>query len=248
MTILNVDEPVTFIHAHRESSMLAIALDNFTILIVDIDTHRIIRKFVAHTAQITDVSFSPDSRWLISSSMDCSIRTWDVPSGQLVDEFATDLACISLSMSPTGEYLVTAHVDCIGVFLWSNKTIYAKVTLKALTPSEEPPLIILPDFSKSVDADHEAIDGEDENTYLSPEQISDNLISLSGVSSFCWQNLLDVDTIRQRNKPKTPPKVAKAAPFFLPTISSLNDILFDVKSDSDKFSKITKSIPLANLT
>ena len=29
-------------------------------------------------------AFSPDSRWLVSSSMDCSLRTWDLPSGRPV--------------------------------------------------------------------------------------------------------------------------------------------------------------------
>lgn len=107
--------------------MLAVALDDFSINIVDIDTRRVVRKFVGHTAQITDATFSPDSRWLITSSMDCSIRTWDIPSGQLIDEFATDVACVSLNMSPTGEVLATAHVDYLGVYLWVNRTLYNKV-------------------------------------------------------------------------------------------------------------------------
>jgi len=27
-------------------------------------------------------TFSPDGRWLITASMDCTIRTWDLPSGR----------------------------------------------------------------------------------------------------------------------------------------------------------------------
>lgn len=33
-------------------------------------------------------TFSPDGRWLISSAMDCSIRTWDLPTGRYVDLFS----------------------------------------------------------------------------------------------------------------------------------------------------------------
>lgn len=80
--------------------------------------------------------------------MDCSIRTWNIPSGQLIDQFATDAAPISVDMSPTGEALATAHVDCLGIFLWTNRTLYQKVTLKALSPEEEPPLVELPEVSK----------------------------------------------------------------------------------------------------
>lgn len=242
-----MNESVNFVHTHHERSMLAIALDDFSINLVDIDTHRIIRKFVGHTAQITDVSFSPNSRWLITASMDCSIRTWDIPSGQLIDQFATDHACISLSLSPTGEALVTSHVDSLGIFLWLNKTVYVKITLKALTPMENPPLVMIPEISqRSISTEEET--NEIEDSYVSPEQISENLITLSGLSSSRWQNLLDIDLIKKRNKPKNPPKVPKAAPFFLPTISSHHDIQFDLKPETDKGSKILKPVSLVNLT
>lgn len=242
-----MDEPVKLIQGHQESSMLGIALDDFTISIVDVDTHRVVRRFVGHTAQITDVTFSPDSRWLISASMDCSIRTWDISSGQLIDQFATDLACLSLSMSPTGEFLATAHVDSFGIFLWLNKTLYAKVTLKALTPLENPPLVFIQEFSQMTVSD-EAEEEVDEEKYSSPAQINDNLVTLSGLSTSHWQNLLEMEIIRNRNKPKNPPKVSKTAPFFLPTLSSLNDITFDVKPVSEESSRILKSVSLLTLT
>lgn len=27
-------------------------------------------------------TFSPDGRWLVTTAMDCTIRTWDLPSGR----------------------------------------------------------------------------------------------------------------------------------------------------------------------
>ena len=36
-----------------------------------------------------------------------------------------------------------------------------------------------------------------------------------------WLNLLNLDVIKAKNKPKAPPKKPKAAPFFLPTIPGL---------------------------
>jgi len=44
--------------------MLAVALEDFTISIVDLDTRRVVRKFIGHMAQLTDATFSPDSRLL----------------------------------------------------------------------------------------------------------------------------------------------------------------------------------------
>lgn len=227
--------------------MLAIALEDYSFFIMDIDTKRIVRKFFGHTAQLTDATFSPDSRWLVTSSMDCSIRTWDIPSGQLVDEFSTDAACISIDFSPTGEALATAHIDYLGIFLWSNKTLYSKVTLKALIPSAEPPLVILPECRQEALEEEEEIKTENDE-FVSPEQISQELITLSGLSTSRWQNLLNLDLIKKRNKPKEPPKAPKAAPFFLPTIASLNNIQFDVRPENDEHSKFVVPISFVNLT
>lgn len=231
--------------------MLAIALEDFSLIIVDIDAKAIVRKFNGHYAQITDASISPNARWVITSSMDCSIKTWDIPSGQLIDQFRTDAACISLNMSPTGECLATAHVDFLGIFLWSNKTLYAHTTLKALSPEEEPPLMKLPenidDFVDSDNIDDVYIKEEDVE-FKSPEQINSELVTLSGLANSRWQNLLNLDVIRKRNKPKAPPKVPKAAPFFLPTISSLN-FTFDLNADERQAeSKLLAPKTLVNLT
>lgn len=84
---------MNFFHAHRGSSVLCITLENFTVLILDLDTRRVIRKFNGHSSAITDAAFSPDARWLVTASMDCTIRTWDIPSGQMIDCFQVN--CVS---------------------------------------------------------------------------------------------------------------------------------------------------------
>lgn len=211
--------------------MLAVALEDFTINIIDMDTRTVVRKFTGHSAQLTDATFSPDSRWLVTSSMDCTIRTWDVPASELVDQFQTETACISLNMSPTGEVLATAHVNSLGIFLWSNKTLYMKVTLKALSPNDEVPRVTLPECvatKEMIEGDSEKVEEE----FISPEQISHELVTLSGLAGSRWQNLLNIDIIRKKNKPKEPPKAPKAAPFFLPTLPSLN-LQFDLKADEE---------------
>lgn len=89
--MLNVGESVNFFQTHRESSMLCVAMEDFSLIIIDLDTKGIVRKFEGHTGQVTDTTFSADSRWIISASMDCTIRTWDIPSAQLVDSFQVTL-------------------------------------------------------------------------------------------------------------------------------------------------------------
>lgn len=62
--------------------MLAVACDDFLVRVVDTDTRRIVRIFSGHTNRITDLALSADSHWLITASVDCTIRTWDLPSGR----------------------------------------------------------------------------------------------------------------------------------------------------------------------
>ena len=63
------------------SGLLAVALEDFSIVIVEVETGNIIRRLQGHEGRLTDVAFSPDARWLVSSAQDTSIRTWDLPSG-----------------------------------------------------------------------------------------------------------------------------------------------------------------------
>lgn len=229
-------------HLHRESGMLAIALDDFTIDVLDIETRRIVRKFSGNRGQINDMTFSPDGRWLITASMDCTVRTFDLPSGCLVDCFLVDAAVVSLTMSPTGNFLATCHIDHLGIFLWSNSTLCTVVSLRPLPADYMPAVLMLPGTCPSHDDDD---DGEEEDMgeseladYVSPEQLDQELITLSLLPDSRWKNLLHLDVIKRRNKPKEPPKVPKAAPFFLPTIPGLNPQLAPPETNSEEQTKV----------
>lgn len=136
--------------------------------------------------------------------------------------FQVSEACISLSFSPTGEFLATAHVRNVGIFLWSNRLLYSHVSLKAITKEDTIPEIGLPGSSVEIEKGDEDEDvTAAEPDYVSPDQLDDDLITMSAVAQSRWQNLLDIDIIKKRNKSKQPPKTLEAAPFFLPTIPSV---------------------------
>lgn len=255
--------------------MLCVALENFDINILDLDTRTIVRRFSGHVAEITDACFSPDSRWLITASMDCTIKIWDIPTSYLIDHFKvskviyifffdeadriifqTKNACISLSMSPTGDFLATAHTDFLGIYLWANKSMYEHMSLRSIPPESEPELIELsivqqalePIISSLAEIDlGEKIDYD----YLTPAQLDCSLITMSQQATSKWQNLLDLDLIKKRNKPKAPPQKPKQAPFFLPTVAGL-DFQFDVTKttgvDETGDSRVIKSTTVSNLT
>jgi U3 small nucleolar RNA-associated protein 21 len=258
---INLREGVARFHSHRESSMVCVALEDFSLNILDGDTKVVVRRFVGHTAEVTDTCFSPDSRWLVSASMDCTIKVWDIPSAYLVDNFKVANACISLSMSPTGDFLSTAHVDYLGIYLWANKTLFNHISLRALSPDAEPFCVDLPTTAmeayeldeKMASVDLDADEGEGElidAAYTTPEQLADDLVTMSTAAASRWQNLLNLDTVKKRNRPKAAPVKPKQAPFFLPTVSGL-DFKFDVAGVSatdDGSHKLLRPSTLENFT
>lgn len=256
---IKFSDGIKLIRSHRESAMVCVALDNFVLFVVDSDTKAIVRMFKGHTSMINDVTFSPDSRWLISASMDSTIKVWDIPSSYMVDHFKIERPCVSMSMSPTGDFLATAHVNQLGLFLWANKTLFNHISLRSIDPYDEAPYIDLPSSQSdevSVETAMEELSvGNDEEGeevdmhYESPDQLSDKLITMSGLAESRWHNLLDLDVIKKRNKPKAPPKVPKQAPFFLPTVAGL-DLKFDLSAaqKEDENSKMLIPSNFNNLT
>ncbi|XP_065372448.1 WD repeat-containing protein 36 [Calliphora vicina] len=257
---MQLKDGISLIRCHRESAMIAVALVNFTILVIDLDTKVVIRKFEGHAAKINDVTFSPDSRWLISASMDATIKIWDIPSSYMIDQFRVEKPCVSLTMSPTGDFLATAHVNNLGIYLWANKMLFSQISLRSINPKAEAPYVGLPsnvadELSLEEAVDELSMDVDDEEElgeeialkYETPDQLSKELITMSGLAASRWQNLLDLEIIKRRNKPKAPPKAPKQAPFFLPTVAGL-EMKFDVTANSDDESRVLKATSLNNLT
>ncbi|KAM9801262.1 WD repeat-containing protein 36 [Neosynchiropus ocellatus] len=204
---------------HRDSGMLALALDDFSLLVIDVETRRIVRKFGGHRGKITGMTFSPDGRWLVTTAMDCSVRTWDLPSGSLVDCFLVSMAPVAVSMSPTGDFLATAHVDSMGVYLWTNRSLCGPVGLRPLPADFQPAVELLPGVTED-DGEQEVTEVTEDGTYRSAEQLGAELVTLSLTPESRWKSLLHLDAIKKRNKPAVPP-VAATAPFLLPTIPGL---------------------------
>lgn len=138
ISTLTVNASVTAILLQRDNGLLAVTCDDLVLRIVDIETRRIVRELsgprgrildvVSGTAETRDIdesqlqsppqAFSPDSRWIIVASQDSVIRTFDVPTGQLVDAFRTRAVATSITFSPTGDFLASTHVDSVGIYLW----------------------------------------------------------------------------------------------------------------------------------
>ncbi len=112
----------------REAGFVAVIGQDRVIRVFDISAQRLIRKFShGHSREITDVSFSPDGRRLLSSSLDATVRVWDMPAGRCVSWLAFDAPVLSVTVSPSGEYLCLAQANKEGIFMYIDRSLYETV-------------------------------------------------------------------------------------------------------------------------
>lgn len=226
MSSFKVESSITSLIHHPDSNLIGLALSDHSICIADFETNKIVRQFKGHKSRITDLCFSPDGRWVVSGSYDGSVRVWDLPSGHMIDVFKTDSIPTALSFSANGEFLATSHADHLGVFLWNNRSLYQEVSLRKLNDSDiidlSLPTTDLTLFEEVTD------EGKTQQSLLQAlsdfdnTQLEDSLITLSRTAWAKWHKLLNLEIIKNRNKPKIAPKAPERAPFFLSLTQGVN--------------------------
>ncbi|XLS58723.1 hypothetical protein HN51_008478 [Arachis hypogaea] len=216
--------------------LLATVANDLAIRLFDVVALRLVRKFDGHTDRITDLCFSEDGKWLLSSSMDGSLRIWDVILARQIDAIQINVPITALSLSPNMDILATAHVDQNGLYLWVNQTMFSSTsTVDSYASGKEVVSVKLPSISST---EHSQVEQLDEVVNASqpkdaphvPSQVNQipDLVTLSLLPKSQWQSLINLDIIKIRNKPIEPPKKPEKAPFFLPSVPSLSgEILFE---------------------
>lgn len=216
----------TEMNLHHGSDLLAISLDNLSIVVIDIQTKKTVRELWGHTNRITTFDYSPDGRWIISSALDGTIRTWDLPTGGCIDVVKVDNLVTCLRVSPNGEWLATTHVQGVGINLWTNRSQFTKVSARIITEEEEEAGIATIEMPNAAgEGGANVIEGayeDDEEgelnnamTYKTLNRLSDDLITLSLQPRSKFNTLTHLETIKLRNKAKEPVKKPEKAPFFL---------------------------------
>lgn len=92
-------------------NLFAFTTSSLSLMVYDFQTLKCIRKFdnIATNA-ITSICFSHDSRWVVTASMDKSLKVWDLLTASMVDWVSFCHIPMAIAFSPTGEYLTTTHV------------------------------------------------------------------------------------------------------------------------------------------
>ncbi len=63
-------------------------------------TEKVVFQLKGHTGWVTDVSFSPDGRWLASASYDKSVVIWDMQTGKEEFRWSTLTTVMTCDFSP----------------------------------------------------------------------------------------------------------------------------------------------------
>ncbi|CDK24709.1 unnamed protein product [Kuraishia capsulata CBS 1993] len=217
---LKLDAPITHMIYHKSSDLIAVALDNLSIVVIDVVTRKVVRAFYGHTNRITALDFSPNGRWIVSASLDATIMTWDLPTGSCIDGIRVARVVTDLKFSPTGDMLATTHVSETGISIWTNKAQFKTISTRQIDESAFTG-VALPNVSGDAgvtmlegafDADEAETDAD---IHVLKDQIADNLVTLSLGPRSMLSTLINLQQIKARNKPKEAPKKPKDAPFFL---------------------------------
>jgi U3 small nucleolar RNA-associated protein 21 len=213
-----------------QGGLLAVSCDDLSIRVLDHETPggRVVRELWGHSNRITDFVFSPTSNWIISVSLDSTLRVWDLPTGFLISAVILPAIATAIAFSPSEEFLATAHVGSLGIHLWSNRSQFRNIPVRRISEEDIPALQdSLPSISGTegegilegaFDLDEQ--DDEDVTRISTADQLADHLLTLSLQPRAKMWSLLNLEAIRRRNRAKEPIQQPEKAPFFLP---SLND-------------------------
>lgn len=219
---LQLDEPITDMIYHKGSDLVACALDDLSIVVIDVVTQKVVRILYGHTNRITGMDFSPDGRWIVSVSLDGTLRTWDLPTGGCIDGIRLPSVATKVKFSPIGDFLATSHVSGNGISLWTNRAQFHPVSTRHVE-EEDFSTVLLPNVSGDggltmLEGALDAPDSEDidlDQFYQSVDQISEDLLTLAVGPRTKYQTILHLDTIKKRNKPKEAVKKPTQTPFFM---------------------------------
>ena len=67
------------------------------------------RQFRGHTAGVSDMQISADCRWLLSSSLDGTVRCWDIPGARLLP------GVLQMDSAPAQSRLLLLLLRCIAL-------------------------------------------------------------------------------------------------------------------------------------
>jgi WD40 repeat protein len=123
--------PIYKIALSKNDRTLACSGKNGDVLLWDITTYKLLKRFIGHTDNILDVSFHPQEKLLVSSSFDSTIKLWNLETGECIRTLTGHTQLIwSVAFNALGTQLVSSSFDST-IKLWDVETGYCLQTMTA---------------------------------------------------------------------------------------------------------------------
>ena len=223
------------------------------------------RGDINQVGDVKSVEISIDGRWVFALDSDGSLRVYDIPAARLIQHLLLgDTKVTAMSFSPAQDFLVTTHENRLGLYLWINRVAFEGTKKVAYgrkisvgLPERQAPLNDneevpegedgqVNDLQEYIHPDDNAEDDEEytmeeleeyfEKMSAGPRQIAPGMITLAGIPQEQIETLLNLETVREKLKPKEAKKAPEQAPFFLPTAVAEDDVrrsIFDPIRESE---------------
>lgn len=224
--------PQLLLHGFRDSNYVAIAGQDRILRVYDITTYKLSRRFDGHSREITDLAFTPDGRQLLSSSVDSTLRVWDLATGRCLSWLLFDSPILTMAMSLSGEYLCVGQADKEGIYMYADRSLYETLHLWKEQTSPIPisdSLVRVDEGLNSAQSYNDENKSEPDKSTQSTQKLSESIwkesseprgegaITMSLTSRAYWTTLFNLETIKERNKADAAPILPASVPFFLPS-------------------------------
>lgn len=268
ISYVNLKSPQLRLEGFRDGDFVAVVGNDRVVRVYDMGSKKLSRRFDGHSREVTDCVFTPDGRRVLTASIDCTVRVWDMLTAKCLSWLLFSSSITSICLSLSGEYLCVAQSDKDGIYMYVDKSLYETVHF-----SEEP-TFPTPVGNSVIKADEDNLSQnllqdelteqndvalEGTSTVISAVQsqveVNENLepqdqrekgaITFSTVPKAHWNTLFNLEIIKARNKPIAPPIAPVTAPFFLPTVvnkSTADGITTSFPTPSEYSTMIDKHI------
>jgi WD40 repeat protein len=128
---------------------LAVAWAEGTVMVRELPSGKVLRRWRAHRSSVDSLAFSPDGKLLATGSQDLSVRLWDLGSFEEVHVLRGHAATIgTMAFTPDGKELVTGsgdrsikvwHLDDRRYFSWLRRQANLARRLFSGAPVRLPP-------------------------------------------------------------------------------------------------------------
>lgn len=166
-------------------NLFALAFCDFSLSLFDPSENRVVRKFNAHQNHISDICLTSDSKFLLTASLDASIKVWDMESALCLQTMAFSSVPVCVAASPTLEFLAISFASESAVHIWSRNSLYI------------------------------ANDSGNAQSIFDIAHASSGFLTLKGLDRARWLRMVNFSTILENNRPVFSESMPVRVPFFL---------------------------------